>query len=133
MGWGCGDGVLGVCACAVCMCVLSFLSSLPPFLPRLSLSLPPSLPFPPSLSPSLPFPPSLPPSLSLSPSLPPSAQVEIQQLKDKISSQSKENFKKEKDLRYLDSKIALLINHKISADVSGGVTSLIRTLLSMVS
>jgi Ras GTPase-activating-like protein IQGAP2/3 len=44
------------------------------------------------------------------------AQVEIQQLKDKISSQSKENFKKEKDLRYLDSKIALLINHKISAD-----------------
>jgi Ras GTPase-activating-like protein IQGAP2/3 len=45
-----------------------------------------------------------------------SAQVEIQQLKDKISFRSKENFKKEKDLRYLDSKIALLIGHKISAD-----------------
>lgn len=44
------------------------------------------------------------------------AQREIQQLKDKISFQSKENFKKEKDLRYLDSKIALLIGHKISAD-----------------
>jgi Ras GTPase-activating-like protein IQGAP2/3 len=44
------------------------------------------------------------------------AQVEIQQLKDKISFQSKENFRKEKDLRYLDSKIALLIGHKISAD-----------------
>ena len=44
--------------------------------------------------------------------------MEIQQLKDKISFQSKENFRKEKDLRYLDSKIALLISHKISADVS---------------
>ena len=82
-------------------------------------SLPPSLP--PSLSLSLslsPLPPSLPPSLSpLPPFLPPSAQVEIQQLKDKISFKSKENFKKEQDLRYLDSKIALLIAHKISADV----------------
>ncbi|CAI8019462.1 GTPase-activating protein, partial [Geodia barretti] len=46
------------------------------------------------------------------------AQVEIQQLKDKISFQSRENFRKEKDLRYLDSKIALLIGHKISAAVS---------------
>ena len=45
-------------------------------------------------------------------------QSEIYDLKDQISHQSKKNFKLERDLRFLDSKIALLINHKISIEVS---------------
>lgn len=47
-------------------------------------------------------------------------QQEVLHLKDQISHQSRSNFKLEKDLRFLDSKIALLIAHKITAEVSGG-------------
>lgn len=43
-------------------------------------------------------------------------QTELRSLKAEISHQSKRNFKLEKDLRFLDSKIALLINHKISIE-----------------
>jgi len=42
--------------------------------------------------------------------------TELRTLKDEISHQSKKNFKLERDLRFLDSKIALLINHKISVE-----------------
>ena len=45
-------------------------------------------------------------------------QQEVLHLKDQISHQSRSNFKLEKDLRFLDSKIALLINHKITVEVS---------------
>lgn len=45
-----------------------------------------------------------------------SVQAELRKLKDRISQLSKENFKLEKDLKFLDSKIALLINHKISLE-----------------
>lgn len=45
-------------------------------------------------------------------------QKELLHLKDQISHQSKNNFRLEKDLRFLDSKIALLINHKITVEVS---------------
>ena len=45
-------------------------------------------------------------------------QTELRSLKAEISHQGKKNFKLEKDLRFLDSKIALLINHKISIEVS---------------
>ena len=47
----------------------------------------------------------------------PAVQVKIRDLKSQISSQSKKNFTLDKDLRFLDSKIALLINHKISIEV----------------
>ena len=53
-----------------------------------------------------------PPSLPLYP-----VYKKLQQLKDDISHQSKKNFQLEKELRYLDSKIALLIGHKISIEV----------------
>eukprot|EP00128_Syssomonas_multiformis_P000118 Colp12_sorted_trinity150504_noHs@36119 len=42
------------------------------------------------------------------------AQKQLKDLKVKISTQSKENFALEKDVRYLDSRIALLINHRIT-------------------
>ena len=48
----------------------------------------------------------------------PTVQSEIRELKGEISHQSKRNFMLEKDLRFLDSKIALLINHKITIEVS---------------
>lgn len=51
----------------------------------------------------------------------PTVQQEVLHLKDQISHQSRSNFKLEKDLRFLDSKIALLINHKITVEVRGGV------------
>ena len=44
-------------------------------------------------------------------------QKALQQVKDGISQLSKKNFKLERDLKFLDSKIALLINHKISIEV----------------
>ncbi len=47
-------------------------------------------------------------------------QQEVLHLKNQISHQSRNNFKLEKDLRFLDSKIALLINHKITAEVRRG-------------
>eukprot|EP01137_Pigoraptor_chileana_P029672 Opistho-2@15132 len=42
------------------------------------------------------------------------AQKQLNDLKHKISVHSKQNFALEKDVRYLDSRIALLINHRIS-------------------
>ncbi|XP_004364474.2 ras GTPase-activating protein [Capsaspora owczarzaki ATCC 30864] len=56
---------------------------------------------------------------------PPSADVRLallrpqgalDELKRKISVQSKKNFALERDVRYLDSRIALLINHRVSVD-----------------
>ncbi len=47
-----------------------------------------------------------------------SVQRNIQDLKNEISQQSKKNFKLDKDLRFFDSRIALLINHKITVEVS---------------
>ncbi len=44
-------------------------------------------------------------------------QRDIQDLKNEISQQSKKNFKLDKDLRFFDSRIALLINHKITVEV----------------
>ena len=52
--------------------------------------------------------------------LEPAVQQEVLHLKDQISHQSRNNFKLEKDLRFLDSKIALLIAHKITAEVREG-------------
>ncbi|XP_064394192.1 uncharacterized protein LOC135341540 isoform X2 [Halichondria panicea] len=43
-------------------------------------------------------------------------QKEIQDLKNEISQQSKKNFKLDKDLRFFDARIALLINHKITVE-----------------
>lgn len=63
----------------------------------------------------------------LSPPPPPCAvQHEILHHKDQISHQSKSNFKLEKDLRFLDSKIALLISHKITVEVSYQLTLLVK-------
>lgn len=42
------------------------------------------------------------------------AQQALNELKHKISVQSKKNFALEKDVRYLDSRIALLINHRVT-------------------
>lgn len=45
-------------------------------------------------------------------------QKELRELKSKISSQSKKNFVLEKDVRYLDGRIALLIQNRMaSSDV----------------
>ena len=55
----------------------------------------------------------------------PAVQVKIRDLKSQISSQSKKNFTLDRDLRFFDSKIALLINHKISIEVSEWVTTVV--------
>lgn len=47
---------------------------------------------------------------------PPSAQKTLRDLKAKISSQSKKNFVLEKDVRYLDSRIALLIQNRMALE-----------------
>jgi hypothetical protein len=44
------------------------------------------------------------------------AQKRLRDLKAKISSQSKKNFVLERDVRYLDSRIALLIQNRMAAD-----------------
>jgi hypothetical protein len=44
-------------------------------------------------------------------------QSQLRRLKDDITQLSKRNFKLEKDLKFFDSKIALLITHKISFEV----------------
>ena len=44
------------------------------------------------------------------------AQKILRGLKAKISSQSKQNFVLEKDVRYLDSRIALLIQNRIALE-----------------
>lgn len=47
---------------------------------------------------------------------PPLAQKSLRDLKSKISSQSKKNFVLEKDVRYLDSRIALLIQNRMALE-----------------
>ena len=44
------------------------------------------------------------------------AQKALRELKAKISSQSKKNFVLEKDVRYLDSRIALLIQNRMALE-----------------
>jgi Ras GTPase-activating-like protein IQGAP2/3 len=44
------------------------------------------------------------------------AQKALRELKSKISSQSKKNFVLEKDVRYLDSRIALLIQNRMALE-----------------
>lgn len=47
------------------------------------------------------------------------AQKALRDLKSKISSQSKKNFVLEKDVRYLDSRIALLIQNRMALEEVG--------------
>lgn len=47
----------------------------------------------------------------------------LRDLKAKISSQSKKNFVLEKDVRYLDSRIALLIQNRIAMEEVGELLS----------
>jgi Ras GTPase-activating-like protein IQGAP2/3 len=54
--------------------------------------------------------------MSLSRSLSNAAQKRLRDLKGKISAQSKKNFVLERDVRYLDSRIALLIQNRMAAD-----------------
>ncbi|KAK9340537.1 Rho GTPase activation protein [Lipomyces starkeyi] len=51
------------------------------------------------------------------------AQKRLRDLKAKISDQSKKNFLLERDVRYLDSRIALLIQNKIALEEQAEVTS----------
>ena len=44
------------------------------------------------------------------------AQKRLRDLKSKISAQSKKNFVLERDVRYLDSRIALLIQNRMALD-----------------
>ena len=44
------------------------------------------------------------------------AQKALRELKAKISSQSKKNFVLEKDVRYLDSRIALLVQNRMAME-----------------
>lgn len=46
----------------------------------------------------------------------PTAQKTLRELKSNISSQSKKNFVLEKDVRYLDSRIALLIQNRMALE-----------------
>jgi len=57
-----------------------------------------------------------------SPSLTPCCTVQktLRDLKSKISSQSKKNFVLEKDVRYLDSRIALLIQNRMALEEVSG-------------
>jgi Ras GTPase-activating-like protein IQGAP2/3 len=54
----------------------------------------------------------------LCPADPAPAQKILRELKSKISSQSKKNFVLEKDVRYLDSRIALLIQNRMALEES---------------
>lgn len=47
-------------------------------------------------------------------------QKTLRDLKSKISSQSKKNFVLEKDVRYLDSRIALLIQNRMALEEVSG-------------
>jgi Ras GTPase-activating-like protein IQGAP2/3 len=49
------------------------------------------------------------------------AQKILRELKAKISSQSKKNFVLEKDVRYLDSRIALLIQNRMALEEVGRI------------
>ena len=56
------------------------------------------------------------PSFSLVTRLTCVAQKALRELKGKISAQSKKNFVLERDVRYLDSRIALLIQNRMALD-----------------
>lgn len=47
------------------------------------------------------------------------AQKRLRDLKSRISAQSKKNFVLERDVRYLDSRIALLIQNRMALDEVG--------------
>lgn len=51
------------------------------------------------------------------------AQKALRELKAKISSQSKKNFVLEKDVRYLDSRIALLVQNRMALEEVLGLSS----------
>lgn len=51
------------------------------------------------------------------------AQKALRELKSRISSQSKKNFVLEKDVRYLDSRIALLVQNRMAMEEVGSVLS----------
>ncbi|KAF5017094.1 hypothetical protein F66182_11028 [Fusarium sp. NRRL 66182] len=51
------------------------------------------------------------------------AQKHLRELKAKISSQSKKNFVLEKDVRYLDSRIALLIQNRMALEEQNEISS----------
>lgn len=51
------------------------------------------------------------------------AQRTLRDLKSKISNQSKKNFVLEKDVRYLDSRIALLIQNRMALEEASGSIS----------
>lgn len=57
------------------------------------------------------------------------AQKILRELKAKISSQSKKNFVLEKDVRYLDSRIALLIQNRMALEEVGFVLCVLLYLL----
>jgi Ras GTPase-activating-like protein IQGAP2/3 len=57
------------------------------------------------------------------------AQKRLRELKSKISAQSKKNFVLERDVRYLDGRIALLIQNRMALDeVSGSRPGNLQTL-----
>ena len=59
------------------------------------------------------------------------AQKRLRDLKGKISAQSKKNFVLERDVRYLDSRIALLIQNRMALDeVSSSAKHLFSTQLA---
>ena len=53
------------------------------------------------------------------------AQKRLRDLKGKISAQSKKNFVLERDVRYLDSRIALLIQNRMALDEVSGSSKLL--------
>ncbi|KAM5382151.1 hypothetical protein ACJA88_003946 [Fusarium oxysporum] len=59
------------------------------------------------------------------------AQKALRDLKSKISSQSKKNFVLEKDVRYLDSRIALLIQNRMALEEQNEVASHLEDALEM--
>lgn len=65
----------------------------------------------------------LPPARSPITYCPSAAQKILRDLKSKISSQSKKNFVLEKDVRYLDSRIALLIQNRMALEEQNEVAS----------
>lgn len=60
------------------------------------------------------------------------AQKHLRDLKSKISSQSKKNFVLEKDVRYLDSRIALLIQNRMALEEVIMSSSIPRSPLTQV-
>ena len=59
------------------------------------------------------------------------AQKRLRDLKGKISAQSKKNFVLERDVRYLDSRIALLIQNRMALDEVSGSANYLSILNAM--